>query len=222
MGNDRFWHGDFNPYDDDYSARGRDPYYRALGYGDRPREQRGRPARTYSGGEERYGGRSYGGYGTTGDYGYGARGEYGASQFGGGRSRSRPGRWDQPEEREYWNRYLAPESFGGAVPGGNFVSREAQVGRVTTTIRTARPALRRGPRNYRRSDERIQEDICEQIVARDDLDASQVEIETKDGNVTLTGEVPERRMRYAIEDIAAESFGVRDVDNRIRVRRPET
>src|SRR5690606_858023 len=198
MGNDRFWHGDFNPYDDDYGAPGRDPYYGALGYGDRPREQRRRPARKYSGGEERYGGRSYGGDGTTGDYGYGARGEYGASQFGGGRSRSRPGRWaqpqlrgdwepqlardrrgaagppgrwDQPEEREYWNRYLAPESFGGAVPGGNFVSREAQVGRVTTTIRTARPALRRGPRNYRRSDERIQEDICEQIVARDDLDA---------------------------------------------------
>jgi hypothetical protein len=40
--------------------------------------------RGYSGSGGRVGGRSYGGYGTTGDYGYGAWGNYGESQFGGG------------------------------------------------------------------------------------------------------------------------------------------
>ena len=77
----------------------------------------------------------------------------------------------------------------------------------------------RGPKNYRRSDERIREDVCDELIAATHLDASDVTVEVADGVVTLEGIVPERRMKHAIEDIAASARGVREVENRIRVVR---
>jgi hypothetical protein len=78
---------------------------------------------------------------------------------------------------------------------------------------------RRGPKGYRRSDERIREDLCEALMAETHLDASEVTVDVREGNVTLEGIVPERRMKHAIEDIAAAIRGVFDVVNRIRVVR---
>ncbi|MDB5904552.1 MAG: hypothetical protein JWM26_3430 [Betaproteobacteria bacterium] len=78
---------------------------------------------------------------------------------------------------------------------------------------------RRGPKGYRRTDERIREDLCESLMAATHLDASEVTVDVREGNVTLEGIVPERRMKHAIEDIAAAVRGVFDVVNRIRVVR---
>jgi len=74
------------------------------------------------------------------------------------------------------------------------------------------------PEGDRRSDERLREDICEQLMRRgDDVDASEVTVEVKEGIVTLQGAVPERRMKHAIEDIVDDCTGVKDIDNRLRV-----
>jgi hypothetical protein len=78
---------------------------------------------------------------------------------------------------------------------------------------------RRGPKGYRRTDERIREDLCELLMAQTHLDASEVSVDVREGNVTLEGIVPDRRMKHAIEDIAAAVRGVFDVVNRIRVVR---
>jgi hypothetical protein len=77
----------------------------------------------------------------------------------------------------------------------------------------------RGPKNYRRSDERIREDICDALIAAMHLDASDVTVDVTEGVVTLEGIVPERRMKHAIEDVAASVRGIREVENRIRVVR---
>ncbi len=74
-----------------------------------------------------------------------------------------------------------------------------------------------GPKGYRRSDERIREDLCERLWRDDHADVSEVSVDVKDGTVTLQGTVRERRMKHRIEDIAAACPGVRDVENRIRV-----
>lgn len=76
---------------------------------------------------------------------------------------------------------------------------------------------RRGPKGYRRSDARIQEFICERLVHYHWLDVSEVSVAVQDGEVSLDGTVPERRMKYEIEDVAAGCWGVRDVHNRIHV-----
>ena len=75
----------------------------------------------------------------------------------------------------------------------------------------------RGPGSYRRSDERIREDICESLTREDRVDVSEVTVEVQDGTVTLGGHVPVRRMRYLIEDVAAACRGVTDVNNGISV-----
>lgn len=78
---------------------------------------------------------------------------------------------------------------------------------------------RRGPKGFRRSDERLKEDLAQALMFHDDIDLSDVSIDVKDAKVTLEGNVPERWMRYAIDDIAESIIGVEEVENGVRVRR---
>lgn len=77
----------------------------------------------------------------------------------------------------------------------------------------------KGPKGYKRSDERIREDIHERLFQDDYIDSREVSVEVSNGVVTLTGTVPERRMKHAIEDLVEHVYGVQDIDNRIRVQR---
>jgi hypothetical protein len=80
----------------------------------------------------------------------------------------------------------------------------------------------KGPKGYKRSDERIHEDVCDRLShlsVHADVDASDVEVTVKDAEVTLTGSVPERRWKHMIEDTADHVHGVKDVHNQIKVRR---
>jgi osmotically-inducible protein OsmY len=54
-----------------------------------------------------------------------------------------------------------------------------------------------------------------------DIDSSEVEVHVRDARVVLEGTVPERSMKYEIEDIAAATLGVTDVENNLRVPRRE-
>ena len=76
----------------------------------------------------------------------------------------------------------------------------------------------RGPKGYQRSDERLAEDICEQIMRSPEIDASNVTLHVRDGEVSFEGTVPQRFMKHAVEDLAIDCPGVKDVNNRIRVR----
>jgi hypothetical protein len=76
-----------------------------------------------------------------------------------------------------------------------------------------------GPRNYQRTDERILEDLCEQLTRSARLDLNEVEVRVEQGVVTLEGSVPDRPQKYRIEDIADEVFGVKDLVNHLRVAR---
>lgn len=76
----------------------------------------------------------------------------------------------------------------------------------------------RAPKDYTRSDERIRELICEHLAHHPSIDASEVSVQVSQGRVTLDGSVPERRMKHEIEDVADGCWGVKDVENRIRVQ----
>jgi BON domain len=45
----------------------------------------------------------------------------------------------------------------------------------------------RGPKGYQRADDRIREDVCERLAEDPDIDASDMEVTVKDGEVTLSG-----------------------------------
>lgn len=75
-----------------------------------------------------------------------------------------------------------------------------------------------GPKNYVRSDSRINEDLCERLSRDHDVDASDIEVKVVDGTATLDGTVAQRWMKHRAEDLADACSGVRHVENRIRVR----
>lgn len=80
----------------------------------------------------------------------------------------------------------------------------------------------RGPRGYKRSDPRIQEDVNDRLTDDPHLDATEIQVEVTDGEVTLTGNVGSRADRRRAEDIADSVSGVRYVMNNLRVRQHGT
>jgi hypothetical protein len=78
----------------------------------------------------------------------------------------------------------------------------------------------RGPKGYKRSDERLLDEICQRI-AQSDIDASDVTVQVQDGHVTLDGTIPHRRMKYELEEMADRVMGVSDIDNRLRMPRSQ-
>lgn len=79
----------------------------------------------------------------------------------------------------------------------------------------------RGPKDYQRSDERIREEICDRMTDDDSLDASEVNIQVKQGEVTLTGTVRARGDKRRAEDLAEGVSGVREVTNNLRLSRDQ-
>jgi hypothetical protein len=75
----------------------------------------------------------------------------------------------------------------------------------------------RGPKGYKRSDERIHEDVCERLTEDPFIDASNIEVLVKEGEVTLSGTVFSRGLKRRAEDLAEMASGVSHVQNNLRV-----
>jgi hypothetical protein len=75
----------------------------------------------------------------------------------------------------------------------------------------------KGPKGYQRSDERIREELSDRLTADPEIDASDITVSIRQGEVTLEGTVSQRGMKRAAEDLADEISGVRQVNNRLRV-----
>jgi len=78
----------------------------------------------------------------------------------------------------------------------------------------------RGPKGYRRSDDRIREDVCERLLYDDYVDASDIEVSVEAGEVTLNGTVPDRETKRRAEDLIDQLSGVQHVQNNLRLNRP--
>lgn len=74
-----------------------------------------------------------------------------------------------------------------------------------------------GPKSYHRTDERIYEEICEILTLDPDIDASEIQVEVQDGDVTLKGTVETKTLRAYAEDSISRVFGVNDINNQIEV-----
>jgi osmotically-inducible protein OsmY len=74
----------------------------------------------------------------------------------------------------------------------------------------------RGPKGYRRSDARISEDVHDRLTEDSWLDASDVEVHVRDGEVTLSGRVRPRDDKRRAEDLAERVSGVTHVQNNLR------
>ncbi|MBX3387824.1 MAG: BON domain-containing protein [Phycisphaeraceae bacterium] len=75
----------------------------------------------------------------------------------------------------------------------------------------------KAPKNYRKSDDRVRDDVSERLVD-DGYDCSEVDVNCKDGIVTLSGECCDRDTKHGMERSASDVHGVKDVDNQLRMK----
>lgn len=128
---------------------------------------------------------------------------YGGRSYGNERDR-----YDTGEDRGWWDR------ASDAVASW-FGDEDAERRRRVDQQREHRG---RGPKNYRRSDERIKEDVNDRLSDDYYVDASDVEVMVSNTEVTLTGTVNSREDKRRAEDIAESVSGVTNVENRLRVK----
>jgi hypothetical protein len=77
----------------------------------------------------------------------------------------------------------------------------------------------RGPRDYRRADDRIRDEVCDRLTDDPYVDAADISIRVEGGEVTLSGTVASREQKRRAEDCVERVTGVREVINQIRVNR---
>lgn len=119
-----------------------------------------------------------------------------------------------------------PEGDPTGDQGRNFMDRAADevaawFGDDSAQGRREEDHRGRGPRNYVRSDARIEEDVNERLTEDYMIDARDVTVTVAEREVTLDGQVASRAAKRRAEDIAEEVSGVVHVQNNLRVRRSE-
>jgi osmotically-inducible protein OsmY len=76
----------------------------------------------------------------------------------------------------------------------------------------------RGPKGYRRSDERILEDVNDHLTDDPHIDASEIDVSVSNREVTLNGTVNSRFEKRHAEDLAESVSGVSHVQNNLRIQ----
>ncbi len=203
----------------DYGSGGYDRYNRENYGQERDRYARGDHDRNHGSG--RRGFRPTGGYDgaaysgsrnydrTDRDYGNESNRAYGSGYYGG-----RQG-WSDNAGRGYDEDY-DPDDRGFLEKAGDEVM--SWFGDDEAARRRERDGHRgKGPKNYIRSDSRIEEDVNDRLT--DDLmvDASDISVSVSDSEVTLDGTVDSKLAKRRAEDCCDSVSGVTHVQNNLRV-----
>jgi hypothetical protein len=144
--------------------------------------------------------------------------------------------WQEQYARENADKYgqSGGQPTAGRGPSqshGGYEHREADIGstdelsergglgiRETETIETKSGAGARVESDIdQQSDEEVREEINRRLTEHPALDATGIEVQVQQGQVTLAGTVDDRDSKYIAQDIAHEVPGTRQVHNRIRL-----
>jgi osmotically-inducible protein OsmY len=177
--------------------------YGARDYGSRTYDPQGYGSQD----SQRYGSQGYGsqGYGSQG-YGYG--GGYGAEGYGGAYSGREP--WRGGDYRRAMDEGYGYQRDRGYRADARYGDEEGQ--------RRMGEHRGRGPKSYTRSDDRIREDVNDRLTDDPRLDASDIEVQVKDCEVTLAGQVRSREDKRRAEDIVEDVSGVKHVQCNLRIQ----
>jgi hypothetical protein len=210
MGRDEYDRGrNRSEYESGYAMRERGGYYgnqydRDPYYG----SERGSPAAYYDRGPNRDTSAMYGGgYGGYVGPGYGPSGystRYGRGEYGGKESMGSYGAYETSTE------------YGNVGDRGRYGPEYRD--RYGPNQRSRGNFAGRGPKGWRRSDDRIREEVNEALARNPDIDASEIEVNVQNGIATLRGVVEDRGEKRMAEDIVETIFGIDDVNNELKVR----
>lgn len=128
---------------------------------------------------------------------------------------------DRGNNSNFRNDYFGQSDYTSPYRHGNFDRNSSQSwspasGSNESLWQSTKNFFGKGPKGFRRSDEKIREEVCEALYRDSSVDASEIEVSVKDAEVILSGTVSERRMKRLAEDCAESVSGVSDVRNEIR------
>lgn len=160
-------------------------------------------------------------------YGESSQGRYGQGGYGQDDSRrSHRGDWGQGRMEPRGHR--DDDRYGEYADGsaGGYSGQRRPTTSATFTYTEVwlipGPHTGRGPRGYQRSNQRIEEDVCERLSQHGQLDASEIQVHVEDGEVTLTGTVSSRAEKRMAEDALDSITGIKDVHNQLRVQKDQS
>ena len=140
------------------------------------------------------------------------------SDYGGGRGRSDwdrdrrdYDRMDSDRDRSWWDRTRDEVSSW-------FGDEDAERRRLMDE-RRSESYRGKGPRDYKRSDDRIREDVCDRLSDDPFIDASDIEVRVDGSEVILSGRVDSREAKRRAEDMVESISGVSNVQNQLKVTR---
>jgi osmotically-inducible protein OsmY len=76
----------------------------------------------------------------------------------------------------------------------------------------------KGPRNWKKSDVSVREEVCEALYYNRTVDATDIDVDVKDGVVFLTGWVDSRDAKRDTEKCIEDIVGVFDIRNELHLR----
>jgi osmotically-inducible protein OsmY len=148
--------------------------------------------------------------GTSG--GYGDRGRSDRwSDYGGSRERRDYRSGDQDRDRSWWDK--TRDEVSSWFGDDDAERRRMHDDRRSESFRG------KGPRDYKRSDDRIREDVCDRLSDDPFIDASDIEVRVEGSEVILSGRVESREAKRRAEDMIESISGVSNVQNQLRVSR---
>lgn len=121
------------------------------------------------------------------------------------------------------SRYIDPDySIGGGVTMRRPIDHGFRSDNLNDRIRGAMGSRRgehfgKGPKDWQRTDERLYEEVCEQLSHNHLVDASDIEIKVTDGNVYLRGTVEDRPTKREAERCVEKVLGIRDIFNELKI-----
>ncbi|HEX6866501.1 MAG TPA: BON domain-containing protein [Caulobacteraceae bacterium] len=197
-----------------YDEFGRDPAAGA-GYGETWNRDR-----EYGRGGGAGAGSQTGQYAGQGGYGISAQGEYGGYSTGrSGQSRYAYGAhtpYGYRGRNEYDERGRGGE-YADEPEGRSWLERAGEKVSAFFGAEGEGQHRGRGPKGYRRSDDRIREDVSDRLTDDPWLDASSIEVEVNECEVVLKGAVNSREDKRRAEHLSEAISGVRNVQNHLRV-----
>lgn len=130
--------------------------------------------------------------------------------------RSTETRPDEEEEHGAGAGYHHP-GYIGEGPEGRMQGRGVEVIPTSASMPGEGPHRGRGPRGYRRSPQRIFEDVCDRLTETPWVDAGDIEVRVEGETVVLEGVVHDSRERAVVNDVVSGVPGVVRIVNHLHV-----
>lgn len=125
---------------------------------------------------------------------------------------------DVPVRKKFENDDHSRYAAADYRPG---VSGKRNTGETWTNsaeLQQQRNFMGKGPKGYKRSDDRIYEEVCMALMDSHEVDATDIGVKVEDGIVHLEGVVSDRQEKREAEMAIEDLPGVKDVRNSLRIR----